>query len=85
VVTKRATREPLSGKQVTTDRKEKFMDAASILVLILTLGGVALLIWFEINSRRNDARAKRSIPVQANPETLQKEKPTSDSGKQKAA
>ena len=32
------------------------MDAASILVLILTAGVVALLAWFEINSRRNDAR-----------------------------
>ncbi len=32
------------------------MDAATILVLILTAGVVALLAWFEINSRRNDAR-----------------------------
>ena len=32
------------------------MDSATILVLILTAGVVALLAWFEINSRRNDAR-----------------------------
>ncbi len=31
------------------------MDAAMILVLILTAGVVALLAWFEINSRRNEA------------------------------
>ncbi len=35
------------------------MDAATILVLVLTAGGVALLVWFEINSRRNDARQKQ--------------------------
>lgn len=34
------------------------MDSATILVLILCAGVVALLIWFEINSRRNDARKK---------------------------
>jgi hypothetical protein len=32
------------------------MDAAMIVVLVLTAGVVALLAWFEINSRRNDAR-----------------------------
>lgn len=32
------------------------MDAAMIIVLILTAGVVALLAWFEINSRRNDAK-----------------------------
>ena len=32
------------------------MDAAMILVLVLTAGVIALLAWFEINSRRNDAR-----------------------------
>ena len=32
------------------------MDAAMILVLVLTAGVVALLAWFEINSRRNDAQ-----------------------------
>jgi hypothetical protein len=29
------------------------MDAATIMVIVLTAGGVALLVWFEINSRRN--------------------------------
>ena len=32
------------------------MDAAMIVVLILTAGVVGLLAWFEINSRRNDAK-----------------------------
>jgi len=59
------------------------MDAASILVLVLTGGGVALLIWFEVNSRRNDARNKTSAPP-VNSESLQKEQRASDSGKQKA-
>lgn len=35
------------------------MDAATILVIVLTAGGIALLVWFEINSRRNDARQKQ--------------------------
>jgi hypothetical protein len=35
------------------------MDAAAILVIVLTAGGIALLVWFEINSRRNDAKKKQ--------------------------
>ncbi len=35
------------------------MDAATILVIVLTAGGVALLVWFEVNSRRNNARQKQ--------------------------
>jgi flagellar biosynthesis/type III secretory pathway M-ring protein FliF/YscJ len=34
------------------------MDSATILVLVLCAGVVALLIWFEINSRRNEASKK---------------------------
>lgn len=60
------------------------MDAASILVLILTGGVVALLAWFEINSRRNDARSKASTLMQTNPETLHKQELSSHSGRQKA-
>ena len=29
------------------------MDAASILVLVLCVGGFALLVWFEMNSRQH--------------------------------
>jgi hypothetical protein len=29
------------------------------LVLVLSAGGVALLVWFEINSRRNEASKKQ--------------------------
>lgn len=61
------------------------MDAASILVLVLTGGVVALLIWFEVNSRRNDARKKSSPSMPLNSDSLQKEQRASDSGKQKAA
>jgi hypothetical protein len=35
------------------------MDAATIMVIVLTAGGVALLVWFEINSRRNEANRKQ--------------------------
>ena len=34
------------------------MDSAAILVLLLCAGVVALLIWFEINSLRNEASRK---------------------------
>ena len=61
------------------------MDAASILVLVLVAGVAALLMWFEINSRKNDARAKTSTSAQAGPDTSQKEKPTTESERQKAA
>ena len=36
------------------------MDAALILVLVLCLGGFALLVWFEMNSRANTAKKKQS-------------------------
>jgi hypothetical protein len=61
------------------------MDAASILVLILTAGVVALLVWFEVNSRRNDARSRTSTPVETNPDALHREEPGRQSGKEKAA
>jgi hypothetical protein len=35
------------------------MEPATILVLVLTAGVGALLVWFEINSRRNEARMKQ--------------------------
>lgn len=43
------------------------MEPATILVLALTAGGVALLIWFEINSRRNEA-SKKQMSTLAQPE-----------------
>lgn len=46
------------------------MDAATILVIVLTAGGVALLVWFEINSRRNEANSKQmsgSGPLESDP------------------
>ncbi len=35
------------------------MDAATIMVIVLTAGVVALLVWFEINSRRNEAKQRQ--------------------------
>lgn len=37
------------------------MDAASILVLVLCVGGFALLVWFEMNSRANTAKENPSL------------------------
>jgi hypothetical protein len=36
------------------------MDAASILVLILCVGGLALLVWFEMNSRAHTAKKNQN-------------------------
>ncbi len=36
------------------------MEPATIMVLVLTAGVFALLVWFEVNSRRNEARKKPS-------------------------
>ena len=49
------------------------MDSTTILVLLLCAGVVALLAWFEINSRRNEA-SKTAQSVGA--ETLKKESQT---------
>ena len=35
------------------------MEPTTILVLVLIAGVFALLIWFEINSRQNEARMKQ--------------------------
>ena len=35
------------------------MTMATILVVALSAGVLALLVWFEINSRRNEARMKK--------------------------
>lgn len=39
------------------------MEPASILVAGLIAGVVALLVWFEVNSRRNEARRKRELEL----------------------
>lgn len=47
------------------------MDAETILVLVLTAGIVALLAWFEINSRRNEAhKDSKSTPDQPSLESV---------------
>lgn len=53
------------------------MEPATIVVVVLSAGVVALLIWFEINSRRNEASKKQAAkPAQSTFESLQKEAPT---------
>jgi len=61
------------------------MDSATILVLVLCAGVAALLIWFEINSRRNEASKRvQSVGVETSPQESQTTvKPKGD--KQKAA
>ena len=50
------------------------MDSATILVLVLCAGVVALLVWFEINSRRNESsKTAQSVGT----EMLKKESQTS--------
>jgi len=53
------------------------MDSASILVLLLCAGVVGLLIWFEINSQRNEAsRQQKPDTVQSWLQALPRENPT---------
>ena len=48
------------------------MDSATILVLLLCAGVAALLIWFEINSRRNEAsKNTKSAGVETSPREIQ--------------
>jgi len=54
------------------------MDPATILVLVMGAGVAALLIWFEINSRRNDAsKTPESTLAPSALETLTKKGQTS--------
>ena len=65
------------------------MDSATIVVLALSAGVIALLAWFEINSRRNAANMQsKSTLAQANPEAWKKKSQTaveSNSQKRKPA
>lgn len=61
------------------------MDAASILVMILCAGVVALLVWFEVNSRRNSRRIATQAPAPEDQKTRDDENESARSGKQKAA
>lgn len=48
------------------------MDSATILVLLLCAGVVALFIWFESNSRRNEAsKTAQSAVVETSPKESQ--------------
>ncbi len=61
------------------------MDAASILVLILSLGVLAMLVWFEVNSRRNDAKRKSSSSSAQDSSDVQERTKITDDNKPKAA
>ncbi len=64
------------------------MDSSSILVLVLCVGVFALLVWFEMNSRANEAKEKQSSSV-AQPDMGADGKQTTNTaeiaGKKKAA
>jgi hypothetical protein len=48
------------------------MDSATVLVLLLCAGVVALLVWFEMNSRRNEAsKTARSAGLETSPKKSQ--------------
>jgi hypothetical protein len=54
------------------------MEPATIMVLVLCAGVLALLVWFEVNSRRNEAGKKQATtPAQSTFEPLQKESQSS--------
>lgn len=65
------------------------MDSATILVLVLSAGVMALLVWFEINSRRNEAKMEsKPTFAQSGLATSQKKSQTqsdTDTQKKKAA
>ena len=49
------------------------MDAATIVVLVLIAGVVALLAWFEINSRHNEAKVEsKATLAQSDTDSLKK-------------
>ena len=61
------------------------MDPANILVAVLTAGVVALLVWFELNSRRNEARKKRELDRISQAEQDREAMAQSDANIRKAA
>jgi hypothetical protein len=65
------------------------MDTATILELILSAVVIALLAWFEINSRRHEQKTEsKSTLAKSGLETLKKKSQTeleSDTQKKKAA
>lgn len=63
------------------------MEPAVILVLLLSAGVLALLVWFEVNSRRNEARKKQglSLPQSAEPPKKTESKVQAETDDRKAA
>ena len=61
------------------------MEPATILVAVLIIGVMALLVWFEINSRRNDARQKRELELSHQAERDRDAMTQTDNNERKAA
>lgn len=61
------------------------MDPATILVAVLTAGVFALLVWFEVNSRQNEARRKRELDLSHHAERDKEAKTQTETNKPKAA
>ena len=58
----------LDQRRDTWARKEVeegdlIMEPDSILVTVLMVGVLAILVWFEVNSRRNDARKRLNLTL----------------------
>ena len=60
------------------------MEPDSILVTVLIAGVLAMLVWFEVNSRRNDAR-KRLDPTTPQSDPHKKAGIQSETERRKAA
>jgi cytoskeletal protein RodZ len=64
------------------------MEPSTILVLVLIAGVFALLIWFEINSRQNEARMKQKpshVESESGPQTEIESNVQSETEHRKAA
>ena len=61
------------------------MEPASILVAGLIAGVVALLVWFEVNSRRNEARRKRELELSHQAESNSEVTGKTENNKKRAA
>jgi type II secretory pathway pseudopilin PulG len=46
-----------------TREEDSFMEPATVMVVVLIIGVMALLVWLEINSRRNEAQQKRELEL----------------------
>lgn len=70
----------------TITEKGSNLDSAAVLVVLLTAGGIALLVWFEINSRRNSKGNEQvGSPAQSDTNSVAVSKRRAEVEKTKAA